>query len=388
MAQTWQETSEIVIGLLQDNRTSPVLYRTELFFPPYDNIFIDIKKGMTPEELIGRHGISLLQAAHTAVMSLNGLGENTNWVKLLETTKAKDEAATKLEKLSKRLRRGEDINWSELTEQARKAQEGMEGDFIPLSDVERGNVPFIASGWTNIDNHLGGIPEVGMILIGGDPGIGKTTAMGRFATCFAKTHPDKKVAVFSLEMILCELATRFDEIEKLDIETQKRILLCETPLNADAIINKAATIEDLGLVCIDFADLVVTENSESEYAKMYRTFMFGAKQLHIPIIVLVQLVKAKSGIPKPVHLRYTKLAEAFAWMILMLYDPAVDWNDEEATKSVLPSKRNVAYILCWKIRGGFRQHMNESPGAIQLPFSGRYGWSLDKSNWISLKKVA
>ena len=387
MSQTWQETSEIVIGLLQDNRTSPVLYRAELFFSPYDNIFKDIKKGLTPEEIVMRHGISLLQTAHTASMSLNGLGENTNWVKLLEEGKALYDAGKDFEKKARKLLRGEAINWSEVTEQARKAQIGIAGDFIPLSEVESGEVPFIASGWPNIDRHLGGIPEVGMILIGGDPGIGKTTAMGNFVSCFAKQYPEKKIAVFSLEMVLCELAMRFREIDKLDKSIEERIFLSETPATADQIINKAATVEDLGLICVDFADLVVEENSEAAYAKMYRTFMFGAKQLHVPILVLVQLVKAKSGMPKPIHLRYTKLAEAFAWQILMLYDPSKDWDSEENQK-VLPIRKNTAYILCWKVRGGFRQHIDEAPGAIQLPFSGRYGWSLDKSNWISLKKVA
>lgn len=387
MAQKWLENSEIVIGLLAENRTSPVLYRAELFFPPYDSMFKDIKKGLTPEEIMERHGASLVQTVHTAAMSLNGIGEKTNWVKLLEKSKSLYEAGQQFEKLSRKLQKGEDIDWSQVTEQARKAQEGIAGDFIPLSDVESGEVPFIASGWPVIDKHLGGIPEVGMIIIGGDPGIGKTTAMGNFVSCFAKTYTDKKIAVFSLEMVLCELAMRFREIDKLDKSIEERILLSETPATASEIINKAATIENLGLICVDFADLVVDENTEAAYAKMYRSFMFGAKQLHVPILVLVQLVKSKSGLPRPIHLRYTKLAEAFSWMILMLYDPSKDWDSEEK-QQVLPVRQGAAYILCWKIRGGFRQHKDEAPGAIQLPFSGEKGWSLDRSRWFSLKKIA
>lgn len=384
---TWLETSELVTGLLLENRISLTLVRPELFFPPYDSVIKEMKKGRTPEELVEKCGFSLIQTAHTAVMGMNGLGESVNWIQLLEKTKSLYEAGQQLEKSSKKLLRGEDIEWSHITDIARKVQVGQAGDFIPLSEVERGEIPFISSGWDNIDKHLGGIPEVGMVLIGGDPGIGKTTGMGRFASCFVRKHTNKKVAVFSLEMILCELATRMDEVEQLSKDEQSRILLCETPLNADAIINKAATIEDLGLICVDFADLVVEEDTENAYAKMYRTFMFGAKQLHVPIIVLVQLLKNKSGLPRPIHLRYTKMAEAFAWMILMLYDPSKDWDNDEK-QQILPVRAGAAYILCWKVRGGFRQHKDEAPGAIQLPFSGERGWSLDKSRWFSLKKIA
>lgn len=385
---TWLETSEVVAGLLLENKVSLVQYRAELFFPPYDDVVKGMKKGLSPEELIERCGILPIQTAHTAAMSLNGLGERTNWVQLLEKAKSLYDAGKQFEKMARKMSRGEDIDWSQVTDQARKAQQGIAGDFMVLSSTESGEIPFTLSGWENIDKHLGGWPEVGMILVGGDPGIGKTTFSSRSAIQFAKQHTDKKIAIFSLEMLGCELAMRIREIEKLDPSIEERILINDIAgVTADEIVNKAATIENLGLVIVDFGDLVVEENSEAAYSKMYRTFAFGSKQLHIPFMVLVQLIKAKSGLPRPIHLRYTKLAEAFAWMILMLYDPSKDWDSEEK-QQILPVRQGAAYILCWKVRGGFRQHKDEAPGAIQLPFSGERGWSLDKSRWFSLKKVA
>lgn len=388
MAQTWLETSELVTGLLLDNKISLTLVRPELFFPPYDSVVKEMKKGRSPEELIEKCGIMIIQTAHTAASSLNGLGEKTNWVQLLERTKSFYETGQQFEKMSRKLQRGEDIDWSKVTEQARKAQEGIAGDFIPLSEVISGEVPFIASGWPVIDKHLGGWPEVGMILVGGDPGIGKTTFAGKAITCFANQYIDKKIAVFSLEMLSCELAMRIREITTSDKSIEERILINDVAgVTADEIISKSATVENLGLVVVDFGDLVVEENTEAAYAKMYRAFAFGSKQLHVPFMILVQLIKAKSGLPRPIHLRYTKLAEAFAWMILMLYDPSKDWDNEEK-QQVLPVREGAAYILSWKIRGGFRQHKEDAPGAIQLPFSGEKGWSLDKSRWFSLKKIA
>ena len=165
-------------------------------------------------------------------------------------------------------------------------------------------------------------------------------------------------------------------------------MLNETPLNADEIINKAATIENLGMVIADFADLMVEENTEAAYSKMYRTLMFGAKQLHVPVLLPVQLLKNKTGYPRPIHLRYTKMAEAFAWMILMIYDPSKDFDTEDDA-GILPIRRDAAYILVWKIRGGTREHKESFPGAILLPFRGDAGWGIDskQSKWYSLQKV-
>ena len=387
MAQTWQEATEVVIGLLLENRTSPILYRAELFFPPYDLVFKGMKKGLSREDLSEQHGFSILQAAVTASSSMNGFSKQLDFVKILEKSKSLYEAGQNFNKLSRKLQRGEDIDWSQVTEQARKVQIGIAGDFIPLSEVESMEVPFIKSGWPIIDEHLGGWPEVGMILVGGDPGIGKTTFATRAAIQFAKEHPEKKILYFTLEMIRCEIAMRFREIENLEKPIEDRILLNDiTGISADEIVSKSATIENLGMVIVDFADQVVLENSEPEYSKMYKAFSFGAKNLHVPFLVLIQLNKpSRGGVPKPIHIRYTGMADSLAWMILMLYDTSKDWETEEDKK--LPHREGRAWILCYKVRGGFRQHLDESPGAIWAAFSGKKGWGLQDSKWRSLKKV-
>jgi hypothetical protein len=38
------------------------------------------------------------------------------------------------------------------------------------------------------------------------------------------------------------------------------------------------------------------------------------------------------------------------------------------------------------VRGGFRKHLDASPGAIQIPFRGDKGWSNKEGRWYSLAK--
>ena len=71
----------------------------------------------------------------------------------------------------------------------------------------------------------------------------------------------------------------------------------------------------------------------------------------------------------------------------MLYNPSADFY-EEKDATVLPVVENAAYIIAWKVRGGFKKHPDDSPGAIMTGFKGSKGWYGEKSKWFSLKKEA
>lgn len=95
------------------------------------------------------------------------------------------------------------------------------------------------------------------------------------------------------------------------------------------------------------------------------------------------------GIPRPNDIRYTGLAEALGAMIIMLYNPSIDYfSEEDMENNSLTIREGTAYIVCWKVRAGFRMHRDDSPGAIQLQFRGDRGWRTnDAGRWFSLKKV-
>lgn len=343
-------------------------------------------------ELTLKYGVTVINAALHAVSNMNGLGELANWPKVLEESYAMYEAGTALEKMSKDLQNGKPVDWAKISMLSRNAQVKLSDNLVTLDNITPGQMPFIPLGWKAFDDHIGGVPEVGLVVVGGRPGVGKTWFMVKTITSFVKAHPEKNVAVFSLEMVLTEIADRFKgegilESDRPDAEQQKRIYMSDRPVIADEIIQACTTIPNLGLVCVDFADLVVKGIAdEGTMSVLYKTLALGAKELNCTIILLSQLSR-NNGIPKPSSLRWTGLAEALGWMIIMLYDPSSDWTCEDEDKEeTLPVMDGAAYIIVWKVRGGFRKHTEDSPGAICIPFKGKFGWHNSKSKWFTLKK--
>jgi replicative DNA helicase len=389
---TWQDASEVVAGLILENRLSINSVRPELFFGEYKNLVQHIKNGTTePEDLILKSGLLPFNTALDAAKSLNGAGEMADWVALLEQSAVGYNVGRKLEKLGRNFQNGSDVDWGQVKELLAKSQNGISTDFVPLSEVTSGEVKFIPTGWLPFDTHIGGFPEAGLIVVGGNPGVGKTSTMVKFASKFVKEHKDKTVVIFSIEMLLKEIAGRFREITDLTKDMESRIMLDDVPVTPEQAINKASTIDNLGLIEIDFADLMIRgETNESSMAHIYRTLMIGAKQLHVPIALYSQLSYAyEGGIPRPRHIRYTSMAQALAWMLLMLYNPSNDFYAErEGVEKDLPIKEDRAYTIAWKIRGGFRKHRDASPGAIQIPFRGDKGWSDKAGRWYSLRKYS
>lgn len=384
----WDDVSEIVAGLALKGRISLNPLRPEIFMPPYNDIIKELKEGNTePELLIEKIGLSPVQACLEAEKSVNGLG-SANWLQILEQSYLLYSTGQQLEKAGRKMAQGEEPDVTKLKYIVNQFSNG-KSSRVPLSQIESMEIPFIETGWSVLDDHLGGFPQVGLIVVGGNPGVGKSSFMAKLANKFALKHTDRKVGIYSLEMVLQEVALRFREVEKLNSEDETRIEINENPLTASEIVADASQIEDLGLVIIDFADYMCRgEITESSMGEIYRTLAIGSKMLRCPIVLLSQLNRNYSGgIPRPFHIRYTSLAEILGWMILMLYNPSNDFYDEK-DKAVLPVVENAAYIIVWKVRGGFKKHPNDSPGAIMTGFKGERGWYSDKSKWFSLKKEA
>lgn len=395
---TWGETSAAVVGLCIEGRLASESVNKANLMPPFDEAFAEFKKTGDVGLAMDKVGLDIIQNALDRSKQINGTSKLADWVAMLERAKNNYEAGEILGRMSKKLLQGDQVDWARVSSIATKATIGIGNGFTSLSDITAMNVPFKKTGFAAVDKHFGGIPEIGQVIIGAKPGGGKTTFMLQLAACWVKTHPTETVIIYTLEMTKEELKMRLLELAKLTPEEMDRIVVEDAPISVEETLSKAATIENRGLMCIDFIDLLVQdESNESAYSHIYKQYMLGAKSLRIPIIVLVQLsYKYVGGIPRPFHIRYTSLAYALAWMLLMLYNPNDAGYKEANEEEFLPTMKDMAYIVAWKARGGFRpengiesvvdattgeltEKKNEKlynglPRAIQVPYKGSIGW--------------
>lgn len=382
----WDDLSEITFGLMLKGKLNPDAVRSDLFTAPYNDAVSYFKKGNSGIEfMIGKIGLTPVQAALDAASNVNG--NKIDWTGMLEKASVENLVANKLDRIIKNLRKGEPVNHVEVIEQLNLLS-GEQTACSVLTDIQDDAEPFQPTGWENFDKHLIGFGKTGLITIGGPPSSGKTTIAIRFISSFLRAYPDKKVVMFSLEMSAPEFKKRAISVGKLSKSETDRIYIVDEITPVEPIVNRIARLKDegVGLAVIDFADMMIKdESNESEMAKIYRECATCAKRIGIPIILLSQLSRAyMGGMPRPYHLRYTSMAEALSWQILMLYNPWTDFRSEHDSET-LPSVDGKAYLICWKCRGGFRLH-DDQPGAISLPWSGKTGWGEgNNSTWFKVK---
>lgn len=376
MSITHLESSEVVTGLVIKGKISPNVVRADLLFSPYDEVVKAIKNGTAaPEDLILKFGLGTINPCLEAVNSLNGLS-NADWISILEETYMKSQMGIRMEKLGKKLQRGDEVDPVEIRHIANQFGKGKTGRFS-LSESLSEEVPFMKTGFLPIDKHLGGFPEAGLIVVGGDTGVGKTTFLRDVSKQFVKQYQNKTVAIYSLEMFAEEITGRFRESGKEPEDEEKRIIINCDPLTINQVIADAAGIDNLGMVLIDYVDMMVKgEATTGKYSEIYVESHYAAKQLHVPVILFAQFTyKYTGGIPKMHHIAWTNSSNTLAWEQLMLYRPAEstrEWKDA----NILPIIPGIGYIIAWKIRGGCKAHKDEFPGAIQLPFDGVKGWGV------------
>ena len=124
---------------------------------------------------------------------------------------------------------------------------------VPLSAVEREKLTRVPSGIAEFDNVLGGgIVPASLVLIGGDPGVGKSTLLTQIAANLAKDH---NVLYVSAEESCAQVKLR---CERLQVTGEKLLLLNETCLE-----NIAENIGENKFVVIDSIQAVYTEELNS-----------------------------------------------------------------------------------------------------------------------------
>lgn len=370
-----QDLSEIIFGLTVEGEIDPNTVNTTFLEPPYKETitFMAGGEGKSREDIISKVGIPAFQSAMDAYDTVKDI-KDVNWLDLLQKASFNLKLSRQLRKVAEDIESGKEIDFGGVI-QTFNIIEGKQHNGVSLADVVPIETPFISSGWDAIDTHLIGFPKQGLMTIGAAPGTGKTSFMLQANGRFLRKYPDKIGVLFSLEMPAEELKARcldFGDLYNDDVFSRTIVydLLFDVK---DVSYTAYKHKQNIGFMGVDFADLMLkNEASEGEMGNIYITLSITAKILGIPVMLLSQLSRSYSGgIPRPHHLRYTSMAEAVSWMIMMLYNPWTSFYSSKAEN--LPEEEGYSYVVAWKARGGFRLHNNQ-PGAIKLRFDGEKGW--------------
>ena len=164
-----------------------------------------------------------------------------------------------------------------------------EAKVVPLTEVTADDDTRSETGIKELDRVLGGgIVPGSLVLVGGDPGIGKSTLLLQVCQRMAQM---KKILYISGEESQAQIKLRANRMGNF---TSGLLLLCETNLG---IIRSVIEIERPELVIIDSIQTMYSEDvtsapgSVSQVRESTNVFMQLAKGLCIPIFIVGHVTK-------------------------------------------------------------------------------------------------
>ncbi|MDQ1326610.1 MAG: hypothetical protein QG564_1735 [Campylobacterota bacterium] len=164
------------------------------------------------------------------------------------------------------------------------------GKARPITQIEEDNIARFSSGSKELDLVLGGgIVPGSLTLIGGSPGIGKSTLLLKIAGNLARK--DKKVLYVSGEESAGQIKLRAN---RLEANHENLFLLPEISL---ATVLSEISIEDYAFIVIDSIQTLYSDDTPSAPGSVtqVRTITFElmriAKSMHIPIFIIGHITK-------------------------------------------------------------------------------------------------
>ncbi len=158
---------------------------------------------------------------------------------------------------------------------------------VRLSDVSREKTARIKSGSDELDAVLGGgIVPASLVLIGGDPGIGKSTLMTQVACALSESH---KVLYASAEESCSQMKMRCD---RLGVASDKLMVMNETCL--DNIIDSADGYEFLivdSIQAVYLEDLAGSAGSVGQIKECASRLMRFAKSSRVTVFIVGHVTK-------------------------------------------------------------------------------------------------
>ncbi len=155
---------------------------------------------------------------------------------------------------------------------------------MALSEIMPDNELRYKTGMSELDRVLGGgIVKGSLVLLSGDPGIGKSTILLQICQCLGKKL---KILYVSGEESYSQIKLRAD---RLKVKTENLFVLCETDVQA-VTEHIHATTPDLVIIdsiqTMNFTDLNSSPGCVSQVRECSNILMRTAKSLAIPVIMV------------------------------------------------------------------------------------------------------
>ena len=289
-------------------------------------------------------------------------------------------------------------------------------DFVPIRDAlgqyfeeagpptaaREGEIPYILTGFTALDDFLGGLQKSDLVVLAARPSLGKTSLALNIARNTA-INQKACVALCSLEMsreavVQRLLASesgvnstkvrrgRFGEQDEVRIMEASGVL-AEAPIYIDdspqlraldirSKVRRLHFERNIDLIIIDYLQLIQgdgrNETRVQEISKITRALKTLARELNVPILTVSQLSRAvewrASHVPQLADLRESGSIEQDADVVLFIYRDEMYFSAEDWSKvhdiEKEPYPRGIAEIHIAK-------HRNGPLGQIKLRFLSR-----------------
>ena len=161
---------------------------------------------------------------------------------------------------------------------------------IRLSEIDTNEDERFSSGYGEFDRVLGGgIVPGSLILVGGDPGIGKSTLL--LQTSIKTAESGKKVLYISGEESLAQIRLRAERIEKTDKDLRflSEISVSEICSLLEQEKPDLCIIDSIQTMYCD--DVQGSAGSVSQVRECAQRFMYAAKSLDITIFIVGHVTK-------------------------------------------------------------------------------------------------
>lgn len=385
--------SETVAGLIYSGKLTATGFNPDYFTGDYAKAIRDIQAGVSNAELYVKYS-SLLDIARQAAGSIKGW-EDMDWREILYKSHTNSEIQNLVQLSLKQIERGDTDKFKETLKRVNAlSSSSARQRSVRANEIADDYTPFIKSGMRAWDDHIGGLPAVGMVIIAGIWSSGKTTNGITIMDNYLREYPDREVLFVTLE----DMNEGWKDRARVMLENRsddfwERIHVMEFSSNANEILEEGARWEKVGLIVVDYVDYMTSQDNAA-FDEMYQTLSMGAKELavgrefrNMTIVALAQINKGNysGGVPTESCLPYSA-GHRYTYQLCMMYNSNSDFHaDNPDNPYTLPAVPGHEYLVFWKVKNGCRPHLGEFPGAIRLPWTNAKGFSVDnEGEWVSL----